>query len=278
MAHLRRYSGRYLLVAVAMFAGGCAHGGWPAAREIVWEGSVTVREDVVVATGETLVVRPGTRVTFAFRDDDGDGSGDARLVVRGAIDARGSATAPVSFVAERPGAAGAPGWAEILIEDAAGARFAACRFSGARQAVHAHRTPLLVERCRFEGNAIGVRFTGDPVTIRACAFARNGTAVRYWESSPEIAANAFTGNATAVFVREGSPRSVLRGNNFEGSADYHIKLGESQHADVDARGNWWGSARPEEIDRMLFDQLDADYLGRVRYDAPAPGPLRLEAP
>jgi len=257
---------------------GCAHGGRPAAREIVWEGSVTVREDVRIGDGEVLVVRPGTRVTFAFRDDDGDGSGDARIVVRGGIDACGSGAAPIVFAAERPGAAGAPGWAEVLIEDAAGARFAHCRFSGAQQAVHAHRTPVLVERCRFEDNAVGLRFTGDPVSVHGSTFARNVTGVRYWESSPEITANDFAGNATAVFVREGSARSVVRGNNFRDSADYHVKLGESQQADVDARGNWWGSADPGEIERLIYDRLDADYLGRVRYDGPKTGPWRLDAP
>ena len=261
-----------------MLAAGCAHAGRPAAREIVWEGAVTVREDVLIAPGETLVIRPGTRVTFAFRDDDGDGAGDARILVRGGIDACGSAAAPIVFAAERPGAVGVPGWGEILIEDAEGARFAECRFSGARQAVHAHRTPLIVERCRFEGNAVGLRFTGGPVSVHRSAFAGNGTAVRYWASSPEITANDFAGNATAVFVREGSARSVVRGNNFRDSADYHVKLGESQQADVDARGNWWGSTDPGEIERLIYDRLDADYLGRVRYDWPKAAPWRLDTP
>lgn len=267
------------MAAALLAAAGCAHGGRAAApREIVWEGRVTVREDVLVRAGQTLVVRPGTTVTFAFRDDDGDGTGDARIVVRGGIEARGSPGAPVVFAAERPGIDGAPGWGEILVEDAACACFAECRFSGAQQAVHTHRTPLIVERCRFEGNAIGLRFTGGPVSVHGSTFARNGTGVRYWESSPEITANDFAGNATAVFVREASARSVIRGNNFRDSADYHVKLGEAQEADVDARGNWWGSTDPGEIERLVYDRQDADYLGRVRYDFPKSGPWRLDAP
>jgi hypothetical protein len=268
-----------MLVVAAVLVAGCAHGGKPGSpREIVWEGDVTVREDVIVRAGQKLVVRPGTRVTFLFRDRDGDGAGDARIIVRGGIEARGSASAPVVFAAERPGAEGAPGWGEILIEDGACACFAHCRFSGAQQAVHAHRTPLIVEQCRFEENAIGLRFTGGPVSVHGSAFVRNGTGVRYWESSPEITANDFSGNATAVFVREGSAGSVVRGNNFRDSADYHVKLGEEQLADVDARGNWWGSADPPEIERLIYDRLDADYLGRVRYDFPKSGPWRLDAP
>jgi hypothetical protein len=267
-----------VVAAVALGGSGCIHGGRPAAREIVWQGDVTVRGTLVIAAGERLVVRPGTRVLFAFCDEDGDGAGDARIIVRGSIAARGTEGAPIEFVGEKPGDPGAPGWSEVLVEDATGAEFLHCRFAGAQQAVHAHRTPLTVESCRFERNRIGLRFTGGPVAVRRSRFVANGTAVRYWESSPEVAANVFDGNATAVFVREGSARSVLTGNDFSGSADYHIKLGESQAADVDARQNWWGTDRREEIERLIFDREDAEYLGRVRYDPPAPAPWRPPAP
>jgi len=245
-------------------------------REIVWQGEVTVRGTVVIAKGERLVILPGTRVLFAFHDENGDGAGDSRIIVKGSIRARGTQGAPIDFSPEKPGNSGAAGWDEVLIEDAEGAEFVRCRFAGAQQAVHAHRTALAVEDCRFEGNGIGLRFTGGPVVIRRNRFVANGTAVRYWESDPTVAANEFDGNATAIFVREGSARSVITGNNFRSSTDYHIKLGESQTADVDARGNWWGTVRREEIERLIFDREDAGYLGRVRYAPPAPAPWRLE--
>ncbi len=262
--------GAVALTAVVLAGTGCAHGGRPIEREIVWQGRVLVREDVLIGTGERLVIRPGTEVVFAFRDDDGDGAGDARITVKGVVRAIGTAAAPILFAAEREGAT--PGWNEILIEDAARADFAWSRFVDAQQAVHAHRTPLSIEGCRFERNGIAVRFTGDPVAIRRNRFVGNGTAIRYFESSPVVEANEFEGNATAVFVREGSPRSVVTGNNFFMSIDYHLKLGESQAADVDARDNWWGTDRREAIERLIFDREDVEYLGRVRYDPPAPAP------
>jgi len=257
---------------------GCAHVGKPATREIVWQGEVTIQGSVVIDSAERLVIRPGTRVRFVFQDDDGDGAGDSRIVVKGSIRARGTKDAPVEFAPEKPGMAGVAGWNEVLFEDAVNAEFAHCRFVGAQQAVHAHRTPLTAEDCRFEGNGIALRFTGGPVLIRRNRFVANGTAVRYWGSSPELTANEFEGNETGVFVREGSARSVVTGNNFVSSTDYHIKLGEEQSDDVVARDNWWGTDRREEIGRLIFDREDASYLGRVRYDPPAPGPLRLFAP
>ena len=231
-----------------------------------------VRADVLIPAGEVLVIRPGTKVVFAFRDDDGDGAGDARIVVRGTLRALGRADAPIEFIPEDGGARPGPRWGEVFVEDATGADFSWCRFSGAQQAVHAHLTPIVIEHCRFEGNAIGARFRGDPVAIRHSRFSGNGTAVRFWESSPEVSDNEFTGNGTAVFVREKSTRTVLSRNNFAASADYHVKLGEAQPADVEARGNWWGTDRPEEIERLIYDRLDADYVGRVRYDPAAAGP------
>jgi hypothetical protein len=264
-------------LAVSVLGGsGCVHIGHPAVREIVWQGEVTVEGSVVIAEGERLGILPGTRVLFAFHDENGDGAGDSRIVVKGSVRARGTQDAPIEFAPGASVTSGAAGWDEVLIEDAEGCEFARCRFVGAQQAVHAHRTALAVEECRFEGNGIGLRFTGGPVVIRRNRFVANGTAVRYWESDPTVAANEFEGNATAVFVREGSARSVITGNNFRSSTDYHIKLGESQPADVDARDNWWGSARLEDIERLIFDREDAGYLGRVRYAPPAPGPWRLE--
>ena len=239
-------------------------------REIVWEREVTIQGSVVVNPGERLVIRPGTRVRFVFSDENGDGAGDSRIVVKGSIQARGTADAPIEFVPEKAGPSGVAGWTEVLVEDAESAEFVHCRFVGAQQAVHAHRTPLTIEDCRFESNGIGLRFTGGPVVIRRSRFVANGTAIRYWESSPTVTANEFEGNGTAVFVREGSARSVITGNNFLSSVDYHVKLGESQAADVDAHDNWWGTDRREEIERLIFDREDAAYLGRVRYDPPAP--------
>jgi len=259
-----------ILACVALAGIGCAHVGRPAVREIVWEGEVTILGSVVVDSGERLVIRPGTRVLFAFLDDNGDGAGDSSIVVKGSIHARGAEGSPIEFAPATPGPIGAAGWNEVLIEDAGRAEFVRCRFVGAQQAVHAHRTPLVVEDSRFESNGIALRFTGDPVVIRRNRFVGNGTAVRYFESSPEVTANEFEGNATAIFVRENSPRSVVTGNNFISSTDYHLNLGESQGADVDARDNWWGTERREEIERMIYDRVDAGYLGRVRFDPPSP--------
>jgi hypothetical protein len=236
---------------------------------------VRIAGQEVIPKGRTLLVRPGTRVLFEFADDDRDGRGDAGLLVQGSIVAEGTPGQPILFApaAPRLGAA----WGEVRVESAARAVFADCRFTGAQTAVHSHLSSLRVERCLFARNEVGVRFRGGPVLVRDSHFRGNGTAVRYWESDPLIEGNLFADNGTAVFCREGSAGSLLRGNNFTASADYHVKLGESQPGDVDARGQWWGTADEAEIGRLVFDRDDAHYLGRVLIRPFETEPLPLPA-
>jgi hypothetical protein len=68
----------------------------------------------------------------------------------------------------------------------------------------------------------------------------------------------------------------VRNNNFIGNLDYHIKLGELQAADVDARFNYWGESDPERREEKLFDRKDASYLGRVIHEPAEATPFALE--
>jgi hypothetical protein len=257
---------------LVLVAAGCAHLATPA-PDIVWSGEVRVGGVFEVPAGRTLVIRPGTRVLFDFSDADGDGRGDAGVLVRGRIVAEGREDAPILFAPVAPGAR--IGWGEVRIEKGAEARFVSCRFTGAQWALHAHLTPLRVEGCVFEGNDGALRFRGGPVLVADSRFSGNGTAIRYWESGPLVRGCLFENNGTAVFCREGSKGSVLAGNDFLASTDYHVKLGEGQADDVDARGNWWGTARVDAIERLIYDREDADYLGRVVYRPFAEQPLPL---
>lgn len=242
--------------------------------ERVWEGTVLIEGVREIGPAESLTIRPGTRVLFSFRDEDGDGWGESGLVVKGRILARGTKEEPIIFGPEekddRPGR-----WGEVRVESGRPSSFAFCRFSGGTWALHAHFTPLRVEASRFSGNFGAVKFRGGPVKLYGNDFARNGTAIRYWESDPEIISNVIQDNGTGVFCREGSLKSLLRGNNFLRSADYHVKLGELQESAVDARFNFWGSTVPAEIERAIFDREDVAYLGRVLYDPPEPAPFPL---
>lgn len=267
---------RILTLAFFLLAAGCLNRLAGPAKETVWAGTVVVEGVEEVGPGETLLIRPGTRVLFTFQDSDGNGWGDSGILVKGGrILALGTKAAPIIFEPgdrdRRPGR-----WGEIRIESGGPSRFAHCRFRGGSWALHTHFTPLRVESSRFYENIGGVKFRGDGIELYGNNFSGNGTAIRYWESSPEIISNTIEENGTGIFSREGSSGTLVRGNNFLGNVDYHVKLGELQGQDIDARFNYWGSTTEREIEKMLFDKKDAAYLGRVRYTPFEPEPFPLE--
>ena len=121
-----------------------------------------------------------------------------------------------------------------------------------------------------------MKFRAGPIRLYSNDVTGNGTAVRYWESAPEVISNIFRENGTAVFSRQGSEGTLMRGNNFLGSVDYHVKLGELQSADLDARHNYWGTARSAPIEEKIFDRKDVSYLGRVLFEPPEERPFPLD--
>jgi hypothetical protein len=258
---------RILPLAIVFLAAGCLNrtAGPVKETETVWAGTVVVEGVEKVGPGETLSIRPGTRVLFTFTDGDGNGWGDSGIIVNGGrVLALGTKADPITFEPDdrdrRPGR-----WGEVRIESGGPSRFVHCRFRGGSWALHSHLTPLRVENSRFFDNIGGVKFRGAGVELYGNIFSGNGTAIRYWESSPEIISNTIEKNGTGIFSREGSSGTLVRGNNFLGNVDYHVKLGEMQGQDVDARFNYWGSTIEREIEKMLFDKKDAVYLGRVGY-------------
>lgn len=267
--------GLSLCAAASVLLAGCALGPTLEHADREWKGNVPVRGVEIVPEGTTLVIHPGTKVRFAFLDKDGDGWGDAGLRVEGRILALGTRENPIVF--EAGAGDGLPGrWGEILLESKESSAFRNCRFSGAQWALHSHFTSLRVESSLFRDNNGGMKFRGDPVEIYGNTFAGNGTAIRYWESSPEIISNSIRENGTGIFARLGSDSSLVRNNNFIGNLDYHIKLGELQDADVDARFNYWGGDDPERLEEKFFDREDVSYLGRVIHEPAEATPFSLE--
>jgi len=64
----------------------------------VWRGEVRIENDLTLPRGSRLVVEPGARIGFAFRDEDNDGWGDLALRVEGDLIARGTPEAPIDCV------------------------------------------------------------------------------------------------------------------------------------------------------------------------------------
>ncbi len=226
-------------------------------------GHIQISGTLVVPKGVVLIIDPGTHIEFSFSDNDGDGIGDGGIKVKGTILAEGTHGEPILFYGGR---SGPKSWSEILIEYSQASRFTYCELKDAHWALHVHFSPFTVTNGRFIDNYGGIRFRSGPVTIEKSLFRDNTLGIRYIAADPVIKNNIFQKNTTGIFIREGSTHPVIKGNNFSGG--YAVKLGESQARDIPAPDNFWGSANITDIESVIYDKLDSDYLGRVLYDPP----------
>jgi len=72
----------------------------PLTADRTWSGEITLTGDVIVPSGVTLTIEPGTTVRFApFTDDQGAGSSvfQSELIVQGSLIAVGTEAAPIVF-------------------------------------------------------------------------------------------------------------------------------------------------------------------------------------
>ncbi|WP_187426615.1 right-handed parallel beta-helix repeat-containing protein [Geothermobacter ehrlichii] len=236
--------------------------------DVVWQGRVDIAGDLVLAEDSRLTILPGTEVIFhspAPGDDrwrEHPNFTGSELIVRGVIDARGTAQAPIRF---RPATRTiAPGsWGGINIGDSSEAVFAYCRFEGADSALHAQNSTVYVEQSVFRRNRIAVRFHSSEILIEHNRFERNGSGIRFHYGSPVICHNEFVDNGRSIFITAHPKEVHIEYNNFVSAVDYHLVLGEEVPEDVPAGRNWWGGTEPERIGELLFDRQRDPYLGRI---------------
>ena len=94
-----------------------------------WSGDITVTSDVTVPAGHTLTIAPGTRITLVG-DSIPDSTAGADIIVRGNLQANGTASAPITFAPATPGTT----WGQIRFIDAAPSLFRYTHIHGAGHA------------------------------------------------------------------------------------------------------------------------------------------------
>jgi hypothetical protein len=123
-----------------------------AATALEWSGTVHLEQDHVVPAGSTLTLAPGTRVLF---------EPDVSLLVRGRLDARGTADRPVVLTGTRPDRP----WGTLALqgEGASGSRLAHARITGGGGA--------LIDRVEYKG-MVSIHAARD-VRLERCELADN---------------------------------------------------------------------------------------------------------
>lgn len=165
-----------------------------------WRGRIMINDRVTVPPGSTLKIEPGTKILFRKKDTNGDGLGEAELLVLGSIRCNGTEKNPIIFdsaeEAPKPG-----DWDKVSIissEDPDNS-FSHTVFRHGVQALHAHFSSFGVTDSLFEGNLRALQFQeSEKAAVKETIFRNNKQALRFRDSKVTVVNCLLDGNDYAV--------------------------------------------------------------------------------
>jgi len=277
-----------LLLLVVLPLAGCAGLSGPARNlgdtvinaEETWSGTVRINGVVTVKKGGSLTILPGTKVLFVRKDIDGDGIGDAEILVEGKLIARGTVAAPIIFSSaeEKPQPAD---WKYLYLDFARQADIEYIISEYAYSGIQVHFCKAKIKNSVFRHNIDGVRFSTVNIEVTGNRIYGNRHGIRYEErrSRAEVSGNDIRNNKIGIFaVTRSVDKANIHHNNIVDNDDYNAKLGIDQHHDVTLRQNWWGTTSSEKIARNFFDKKQDETLGRIRAPEPLAEPVAITLP
>lgn len=242
----------------------------------VWSGTVTISGVVTVKQEGTLTLLPGTVVRFERIDRDGDGIGDAELLVEGGFTAIGTPQAPILFTSAasspRPG-----DWKFLYLDYARRAelRHVISEYAYSGVQIHFCKASLLDSEFRY--NVDGVRFSTVNIELAGTRIHNNVHGIRFEErrGGGNVHHNDIVDNEIGIFaVTRCEDRTRFADNNIV-NRNYNVKLGLEQQHDISLPRNWWGSSEAETIAAGFFDRAADTTLGRVTAPEPQSTPVKL---
>ncbi|RMG60322.1 MAG: hypothetical protein D6713_03230 [Deltaproteobacteria bacterium] len=204
-------------------------------------GKVVLREPLIVPEGTTLYVAPGTRVSVEI---PGNGEEIQAIVVAGKIVVDGRPTAPVVVTGRR-------GWGEIYL-DGAVAVVENMVVENPFWGFHVHESTALFRRVVVRGGKGGIRSNGTGIYVYDSEFLGCDIALRYLNGGPVVRRSRISGVRVGIFFREGVSTALFRENEI-GATEYLVRVGDFASGYLDVRGNYWGTADPRIIGKMIFD-------------------------
>lgn len=238
------------------------------AADSVWSGHVTVVGQVVVKKGATLTILPGATVRFSWLDEDANGIGDGELNVEGRLLARGTRERPIRFTSARESPA-PKDWTYVMISTSRESVVEHALFEYAFTGLQVHLSSAAVRNSAFRRNFEALRFSTSDIAVERNTITDNTYGIRYESrgSTGRITRNCITGNEYGFFpVVKSAGEGVRIFENDIVNRGYNVKVGEEQREDLDFRGNWWGTAVPEEIAAGFFDRRREPTIGRVLFE------------
>lgn len=190
---------------------------------LVWEGTVVMRDDLLILAGGELIIRPGTQVRVVPAEgtkiDPEYLSSLTELLIRGRLDIQGTAAAPVRFVIDGDVAGGEPAWAGITLDRAAPSRIAHVDIVSAEMAIRCVASSPEIVGSRITASRYGIvaQAQSHPKIMGNSISDGEGGVFCWGGSNPELQGNSITGlDEEGVFVdRTSRPR--LAGNTINGN-------------------------------------------------------------
>ena len=244
---------------------------------VVWRGEVVVEGVVIVKKTGQLTIEPGTHVLFVPRDEDGDGIGDAELLIEGALLARGTAAAPIVFTsaAKQPKPSD---WKYLYLDFARKAELDYIISEYAYSGLQIHFCRARVTNSIFRYNVDGLRFSTVNLFAAGNSMYNNRHGLRYEERGSEalIHHNEIRDNEVGLFVvTRSDDKARIEENNIIGNRQYNVKLGWQQPGAVTLANNWWGTQDGAAINKTFLDQKVDASLGLVTAPKPLSAPVTV---
>ncbi|MGD8787607.1 MAG: CotH kinase family protein, partial [Phycisphaerales bacterium] len=219
----------------------------------VWDGIVRVTDDLLVPSGHTLTIQPGTLVLL---DGVDSGSGGTDIDVLGVIESLGTAAAPVTFTAFNP----AEAWGEIHHDDSEPSIYQYTNFTlggnspggghtGSGPVIRPEGSDVTFEYVSVTDNAGKVmQASGSDLTFRNCHLARS-------VMGPEI-------DNTALLM-EGTWITEMHGPDDNDGIYIHS---QSAGQDVTLRGGVIADTDDDGLDTLVSTVSVEDYIIRDCFD------------
>ena len=187
-------------------------------------GEILLTGDLLILPGRTLTLQPGTTVRVrkseSTKIDPEHLSSYTEILVRGRLQAEGTATAPIVFLPELAPSAGEVAWAGIIFDRAAASTLRHTSIAGAEQGILAiasspQLTENIIRNCRY---GIVIQGAGSAAIYNNHIEAGEGGLFVLAGASGDIVGNHITGQVEEGLFVDATSSPRLGRNEISGNA------------------------------------------------------------
>jgi len=210
--------------------------------ETRWSGDVVLAEDVIIPTGSTLTILPGTRVfvrpSVSTKIEPEQLSSATELLIRGRLIARGTSEEPIEFVVEGEHDI-SPAWAGIIADHSRSFVLDSVHVNRAEQALWLIASRVSVQNCDIWDSRYGMVFQQPGASAIVGNRIFDGEAgIFCWKgASPRLADNIISGHVEEGIFIDAASRPILQANLIEGNGIGLVSADDGFIADNTLKNN-----------------------------------------